>query len=293
MSSRSARRGLPSTSGVLAPADRHYRRPDVRPGRRRRIGQRFLQVGRLLAVAIVVAAATFWGGQAVVRSELLSVDRIVVRGNARLSTAEVETRLADLKGQHILDVDFSLYQRRLLDSPWVASVTIWRLLPSTVEVSVVERVPMAIARLGDQLYLVDRTGIIIDDFGPAYNDLDLPFVDGLMRRPAGDGASIVDAERVEVTARFLAALDAQPAIGRRVSQVDVTNAHDVVVLLEDDPVLLHLGDREFTERLARYLEYAPTLGEAFTGLDYVDLRFERLYVKAAGRTEAEAFGREP
>jgi cell division protein FtsQ len=280
------------TSGVLAPADRHYRRPDVRPGRRRRLGQRLWQAGRVLGVVLVVSAAAFWAGQAVVHSRLLNVDRIVVRGNARLSSAEVETLLVDLRGQHILDVDFGQYQRRLLDSPWVASVTLWRLLPSTVEVNVVERAPMAIARLGDQLYLIDRTGVIIDDFGPAYRDLDLPLVDGLMRRPAGD-APIVDAAGVEVTARFLASIESRADLSRRVSEIDVSNSHDVVALLDADATLLHLGDRQFVERLDRYLDLAPTLGEAFEGIDYVDLRFERLFVKAAGRTQAEAFGRRP
>jgi len=292
MSGRATRRGLPSTSGVLAPADRHYRRADVRPGRPRRIGQRIWQLGRIglgLAVAAVVAG---WAGQAVIQSSLLHVDRIVVRGNTRVATADVEARLADLRGRHILDVELEQYERRLLDSPWVAGVTLWRLLPSTIEVSIVERRAMAIARLGDQLHLVDHAGVIIDDFGPVYRDLTLPIVDGLMRRPSED-AEIVDADRVALAGRFLRALGARPDLGRRLSQVDVSNLHDVVVLLESDPVLLHLGDEDFVERLDRYLEYAPTLHEEFAGIDYVDLRFERLFVRAEGRIEDEAFVRRP
>lgn len=290
--SRGARRGMPSTAGVVAPADRHYRRPDVRPGRRRRLGQRIWQVLRMAVVVLTAAATLGWAGQAVLRSSLLHVDRIVVKGNKRLTSAEVEATLAGLRGQHILEVEFAEYERRLLESPWVAGVTLWRLLPSTVEVSVVERAPMAVARLGDQLYLVDHAGVIIDDFGPAYRDLDLPIVDGLMRRPTGE-TSIVDADRIALAGRFLTALDSRPDLARQVSQFDVSNLHDVVVLLGTDPALLHLGEGEFADRLDRYLELAPTLGETFAGIDYVDLRFDRLFVRADGRVEEEPFIRQP
>jgi cell division septal protein FtsQ len=292
MSARAAHRGLPSTSGVLAPADRHFRRPDVRPGRRRRLGQRLWQAARLSGAALVAAAAVLWVGQAVLGSSLLDVDRVIVRGNQRLSAADVDALLVDLRGRHILEVNLTQYERRLLESPWIASVTLWRLLPSTVEVSVVERRPIATARLGDQLYLVDADGVIVDEFGPQYRDLDLPIVDGLMRRPR-DGASIVDPDRVALTTRLLASLESRPDLTRRLSLVDTTNLHDVVVLLDGDTALLHLGDGQFVERLTRYLELAPALGESFVDIDYVDLRFERLFVKAAGRAEADAVVRRP
>jgi cell division septal protein FtsQ len=292
MSARAAHRGLPSTSGVLAPADRHFRRPDVRPGRRRRLGQRLWQAARLSGGALVAAAAVLWVGQAVLGSSLLDVDRVIVRGNHRLSAADVDALLVDLRGRHILEVNLTQYERRLLESPWIASVTLWRLLPSTVEVSVVERRPIATARLGDQLYLIDAAGVIVDEFGPQYRDLDLPIVDGLMRRPR-DGASIVDPDRVALTTRLLASLESRPDLTRRLSLVDTTNLHDVVVLLDGDTALLHLGDGQFVERLTRYLELAPALGESFVDIDYVDLRFERLFVKAAGRAEADAVVRRP
>ena len=293
MSRRTARRGLPSPTTVRAPADRHYRRPDVRPGRRRRFGQRVWQAGRVALAGLLSSAVLFWAGQAVLGSRLLHVDRIAVRGNDRLTQADVEALLTGLRGEHILRVDFARYRRQLLDSPWVEGVTLWRLLPSTVEVSLVERVPLAVARLGDQLYLVDRAGVIIDGFGPAYADLDLPIVDGLMRTPAEPGA-IVDADRIQATGRFLAALEARPDLRDRLSQVDVSNPKDVVVLLGSDPVLLHVGDRQFVERLDKYLELAPTLGEQFEGIDYVDLRFgERVPVLAAGRVKAETPVKQP
>ena len=59
-----------------------------------------------------------------------------------------------------------------------------RSLPSTVEVVVSERQPIGIGRINGELYLVDERGVVIDQYGPQYADLDLPIIDGLAaRRP--------------------------------------------------------------------------------------------------------------
>ena len=70
------------------------------------------------------------------------------------------------------------------------------------------------------------------------------------------------------------------------SQVDVANAHDIVVMFDDDPVWLHLGDDQFVERLNRYLELAPTLRErSWTSTTWTSRFGERVFVRSRGRTE--------
>jgi cell division septal protein FtsQ len=67
-----------------------------------------------------------------------------------------------------------------------------------------------------------------------------------------------------------------------VSQIDVSDATDAVVLLSGDPTLLHLGDQRFVERLDRYMELAQALRNAVPEIDYVDLRYDkRVYVRPA------------
>lgn len=275
MSRAAAKRGLPvMTAGVAAPADRRFRRPEVRPPRRRKLGQLARRLGRVAIVAGLVLIVLTWIGQIFLRSRFLAVSHLVVRGNTRLSSGEVQSLLDGLSGQNILRVDFADYRRKLMDSPWVADAMMWRVLPSTVGVQIVERVPMAVARLGQQLYLVDEHGIIIDEFGPQYQEFDLPLVDGLVRPPASGGQTAANAASVALTERFLEALRPQADLRHRVSQIDVSDAHDVVALLNDSPTLLHLGDTRFVERLNMYLDLAPTLARQFKEVDSVDLRFD-------------------
>lgn len=278
------RRGPASTAGVAAPADKRFLRPDVRPGRHRRLGVLIGRAVVALAAVLLIAGGVAWARHALFTSRWLAVSRIVVRGNVRLSQSDVEALMSGVRGENILEVDLDQYRRRLMDSPWVANATMWRVLPATIEVQVVERVPMAIGRLGQQLYLVDREGVIIGQYGPQQRDFDLPIVDGLGSTAAGGGSGL-DPARVQLAEKFLDALQPRGDLRQRISQVDVSSPHDVVVLIDQDPALLHLGEDRFVERLQTYIELAPTLQAKVANIDYVDLRFDdRVYFRSQGQT---------
>jgi cell division septal protein FtsQ len=138
--------------------------------------------------------------------------------------------------------------------------------------------------MGQDLYLVDETGTVIDQFGPQYSEFDLPIIDGLVP-PAARGAKAnasVDPARADLASRVIASLGQRQQIASRLSQVDVSDVHDAVVLLDGDSALLHLGDDKFLERVQSYLELSPALRERVVDIDYVDLRFDpRVYVRPA------------
>lgn len=269
------RRGLPTGSSSVA--DKRFRRADVRPGRRRL--QRVWLVGRVVLVVGVLGGLGAVMTSSVVSASFLAVSNVTVRGNQRLSLGEIDALIGDVRGESLLLVDLDRFRAKLLDSPWVADVTVRRVLPATVDVRIVEREPIAVARLGQQLYLIDGTGVIIGEYGPQYKDFDLPIVDGLAAPPSADGP-VIDAGRAALTARFLQALAPRPDLIRALSQVDVKFDSNVIVLLGDDPTYLHLGDEQFLERIQTYLELTPALAEREKPVDYVDLRFgNRVFLK--------------
>jgi cell division protein FtsQ len=219
----------------------------------------------------------------VLKAPALQVSRITVRGNERLSTGELLALVSGLQRLNILTVRLDEWRARLLSSPWVEDATLRRILPSTVEIHVRERRPIGIARLNGRLYLVDPHGVIVDEYGPNYPDLDLPIIDGLAGVPH-DGSSAIDETRAGLAARVIGALQTRSDLAAKVSQIDVANERDAVVMLEGEAVMLHVGDVDFVERLQQYLDLASALRERVEEIDYVDLRFsDRLYVKPVSR----------
>jgi len=269
---------------VPAPSDRRFRRVHVTPGRKTRLlGVSWWKAGRVALLLALVLYVGYYATRAVLDADALTITRITVSGNSRLSKGEVVTLLDGIRGANMLTVDLESWRVKLLSSPWVADAAIRRVLPGTVAVAIAERQPMGIGRVNDDLYLIDDRGGIIDQFGPNYAELDLPIIDGLAAAPRVSGL-LIDETRALLAGRVLASLQARPDLARRVSEIDVNDVRDAVLILKGDTALVRVGTEQFVERLQSYLDLAPALRERIAAIDYVDLRFdERVYVRPASK----------
>jgi cell division protein FtsQ len=270
---------------VSAPSDRRFRRAHVSPVRRRRwlSAASMRVVVRVTVVLGVLLYGAYRGASLVLSAEALTVTRIAVEGNTRLSRGEVQSLLDGLSGRNMVTLDLEQWRQRLLASPWVADAAIRRVLPGTVAVVISERQPVLIARLDDHLYLLDQHANVIDEYGPNYAEFDLPIIDGLAstKQPR---ELLIDPARASLASRLLDALGGRPDLMTRISQIDVSDARDAVVILKDDTALVRIGDQQFAERLQAYVDLMVALREQVPNIDSVDLRFdERVYVKPQGK----------
>lgn len=264
---------------VPAPADKRFRRAHVPPSRRRS----WRPSWRTLVLAAVIFSVTGYGAyraaDLALTADALTINRITVSGTHRMSPGEVLALLQGMRGASMVTADLDAWRRKLLGAPWVADAAIRRVFPGTVAVAISERDPLAIGRIGDALYLIDQRGTIIDEFGPSYAEFDLPIVDGLAAAP-GDGGEVIDERRALLAARLLEDLQERPALAQRISQIDVSDVRDAVVILKGDQALVRVGGERFAERVQAYLDLAPRLKEIVPQMDYVDMRFdERVYVR--------------
>jgi len=268
---------------VAAPADKRFRRAHVKPTRRRRWRAGLATAAKYAVVTSVSIAALYRGGSVAAHARALQIDRIVVKGNSRLSTGDVLTLVNGLRGENLVWTDLESWRRLLLTSPWVKDAALRRSLPSTVEVFVSERRPMAVGRVGGKLYLIDESGLVIADYSARYADLDLPIVDGLSGGERGEEDA--DEMRAALAGRIIAAVGSRPEIAKRLSQIDVSDLHNATVILSGDPAVLYVGEDRFLARLESYQDLASALQERVPDIDYVDLRFDdRIYVRPVGKS---------
>ena len=276
-------------SAVAAPSDRRFRRAHLKPSRKRGRWQAFVKpLAGYAALVALVGYATYRLSVVAARAHVLRVDAIVVHGNERLSNGEVLAILTGLRGENLVSTNLDTWRRRLMTSPWVSDASLRRSLPSTIDVLIRERQPIGIGRITGDMYLVDDRGVIIDQYGPQYADLDLPIIDGLGAAPH-DAPTLTDEARADLAARVIAAVKSKSKLASRLSQVDVSDLHNASVILTGDPTIVQLGDDQFAQRLQGYLDLAPALHQRVADIDYVDLRFgDRIYVRP---TKPEKKGR--
>lgn len=269
---------------VAAPADKRFRRSHVHPGKKRRWipSWRSLAIGLLVATIVIYAVSRAAG--VALSASALTVSKITLTGTQRMAAGEALALLDGLRGTSIVTADLAPWRLKLLEAPWVADAAMRKIFPNTVSVAITERQPLGIGRIRNSLYLIDREGTIIDEFGPKYADFDLPIIDGLVAGSAAPGDAD-DPARAALAGRVLEDLQRRPELARLVSQVDVSDVRDAVVLLKDDTALIHTGDAHFAERVQFYLDLSTRLREEVPLIDSVDLRYgERVFVKPQGTT---------
>ena len=259
---------------LAAPDDAPFLRPEkrmkVRRGRRGLAGRAILTL-RLSAVIVIGVAAVWTGYAKTMASDRLKVGRVEVRGSRFLSEGEVRELLGPAVGENILGLDIAALKARLRSSPWVADATVGRTLPDTLKVEITERVPLALAEV-ERLYLMDKSGGLIDLYGPRTASFDLPIVRGLMG---------VDAEaRRDRAERAGALLDDLGDLAAEVSEVFVLPTGDLKVVLRGTGEVLLVGEPPNRQRVLTFLSLRKDLTERCPDAEYFDLRFRgRIYAK--------------
>jgi cell division protein FtsQ len=185
------------------------------------------------------------------RFRIEGASNIKATGLTEVSRAEMLPVFGEDIGRNIFFVPLSERRRQLEEIPWVQSATVMRVLPDQIQVSVVERQPVAFTRRGQQIGLVDANGILLTMPAAmmAQHHYSFPVVTGIDAR---DPLSARKA-RMAVYQRLLADLDASgQKLSTQISEVDLTDPEDAHVIMQDDTTLLHFGQDQFLQRYERY-----------------------------------------
>jgi cell division protein FtsQ len=217
-------------------------------GAKRRPGGAALDRGsgawRIIAVILLAGAAGygFWvsgddglygqakrGVEALTIAAGFGVKRITVEGQQHVTDAELTTALAAGPSTMMLAFDTDAAKERLERVPWIKRAQVMRLLPSTLQVVIEERVPFAVWQSRGQTYVVDAEGSVIT---PAVREAyaDLPLV-------VGEGAGKNAADLFE-TLRGFDSLTKQMVAAFRVGDRRWTLklASGIDIMLPDDGV---------------------------------------------------------
>jgi cell division protein FtsQ len=141
-------------------------RPPIDPRiKERRIAVQRHEGRRRLRVLIGVLAVIALAGAALAatHSPLLDVDRVRLTGNRHVVAADVLRTTGIARGDLMVDADLDGARSRLEALPWVERATVARKWPSTVTVTIVERLPAAAVPAPDGRWAtVDRTGRVLE-----------------------------------------------------------------------------------------------------------------------------------
>ncbi|MAK95038.1 MAG: hypothetical protein CL994_01650 [Euryarchaeota archaeon] len=146
------------------------------------------------------------GAYAATQSSFLSVEEIKVEGTEiRVTEAEVLEAAGVKQGDSMIGLDLAKIDEGVTSLSWVSEVTIERKWPRTILITLKEREPSVIAVLPNgQKYLLDRSGVVLDEFHES-SDL-LPFI-------RVDEVGVLGAQISGITPLLRAAEEVTPDLG--------------------------------------------------------------------------------
>lgn len=223
---------------------------------------RWRRIGIALGVITLIA-----GVITLYESPLLRVQNVEVVGTAAVSPQQVE-QLAGLDSKSLFRLDFSAARERIQYLPMVKSVQIERHWPQTIRIQVTERAPWGFWQAGQDRYVIDDEGIVLQDAqppagAPVIRDLGNP-----VRLVPGDH---VDADAVALTRSLVEVLPQK--LDLHIASLDFSPATGLV-LTTDAGYRVVIGDSQNMEyKLAVWREIEDQLGRDTMAGHVLDLRF--------------------
>jgi hypothetical protein len=146
-----------------------------------------------------------------------------------------------------------------------------RFVPNRLAVQIHERIPVAFARVGQHIFLIDGGGTLMEL--STKHRYSFPVILGM-----NPGEPLSTREpRMKVYTEMVRQLDSGGAHDSQdLSEVDLSDLEDVKVRVNDPAgdVLVHLGSSDFLQRYQTYVSHARAWRQQFQKLESVDLRYD-------------------
>jgi cell division protein FtsQ len=225
----------------------------------------------VLCVAGLGVAAMYHYGERSWRFRVESSDNIEVTGMQNATKAQImEVMGADI-GRNIFFIPLAQQKAQLEQIPWVESASVMRFVPNRLKVEIHERTPVAFARVGPRMALIDAGGTLME-LSPKHK-FSFPVILGMN---PGEPLS-TRAPRMKVYSEMVSELDGGGArYSQDLSEVDLSDLEDVKVRVNDPAgdVQVHLGSSDYLRRYKIYVTHAQAWRQQFQRLDSVDLRYD-------------------
>jgi cell division protein FtsQ len=211
---------------------------------------------------------------------LLKPDQIELRGSRIVSREAVLQQFVHDRNRSVLRVPLDARRSQLEQIPWVESATVQRILPNRLRVELTERTPVAFARNGAELALIDAHGVILDR--PRGEDLHFPVVTGVSEDLPRDQRE----KRMQTYEEFIKDIDfVRGGSSDRVSEIDLSNPKDLRVVMtglasanDAQAVTIHFGSSEFTGKYKMLVDNFSQWQANAGRVQSIDLQYSRQVV---------------
>jgi cell division protein FtsQ len=225
----------------------------------------------LLGLASLATIVLYNYGERSWRFRIESSDNIEVTGIEKVTKAQImEVMGADI-GRNTFFVPLTQQKAQLEQIPWVESASVMRFVPNRLKVEIHERTPIAFARVGPRIFLIDAVGTLMEL--PQKHKYSFPVILGMN---PGEPLS-TRLPRMKGYNELVQQLDSGGArYSQDLSEVDLSDLDNLKVRVNDPQgdVLVELGSSDYLKRYKTYVSHVQEWRQQFQKLESVNLRYD-------------------
>lgn len=244
---------------------RNLKNKEVRKSRfKRTLSQRILHFILLLLLTGEIFYLGGHGFQILRNSDVFILKDVEVTGVKKTSPKEIEA-LVFAAQKNTLKVDLKQIKLRLESHPWIQSAILWRELPGTIRIHVLERKPVAIVSTGN-LYLVDADGRVIQSLGSESEFSSLPVITGI--------TDVSNEVQIRASLNFVEMVAQDPGIFQQISEFHYYDNHNTIVYLKGYSFGLLVSKDGILPMIKKFADYSTFMKDHFSNQKLIDLRYD-------------------
>jgi cell division septal protein FtsQ len=131
--------------------------------KRRNIKRKFILFVKITAILLLLGALVF-GFNYLYNSKYFKIKSVIVAGNSHYSSEQIK-KVADVAiGANIFEINKKSIEDKLAaDLTWINSISLRKVFPDKIEISITERKPYIRLVYGGKYFILDKEAVVLDE----------------------------------------------------------------------------------------------------------------------------------
>ncbi|VAX23323.1 hypothetical protein MNBD_NITROSPINAE01-1149 [hydrothermal vent metagenome] len=238
-------------------------------------------IGKIVASVVAMVAVTAGSYLGSIESykyftacPYFNIDKLSVTGHRQVSEANIMKTIGPVLGHNTFALDITAIGELLKANPWIKDVEVKRILPSTLNIRVIERVPVAIAVISG-MWLMDEDAVLLKKISSAAG-FNLPKLREIKTgtKKIKAGASI-GKDKIKPALDALAWLDDYRLFGlRTIDSVNLKSSDRLKITFKNSETQVIVPRKKWTDEIERLLVVDYLLREKSEKIESIDLTFD-------------------
>jgi cell division protein FtsQ len=222
-------------------------------------------VSLLLVSALVIGAYAAF----VKIKSAFPIRRVIFIGNKHLTADELRVISGIRRNASLITLSGEKVSEKLLESPWIRSVSVRKEFPDTLSVTVSEVVPFALLDVNGRLFIINEKGQLLEEL----KGNTIPFLPIITGDPSREREGLSEALTLAKAMNDL-------GLSSERDQIEIVLSKPQELTSVIDGMAVKIGAGEYREKLERLIELEEDIQRRKITVDYIDLRFaNRVVVK--------------